>query len=58
MARQIELSLAKKGVPTILTGFALPNSNIHSPNERLLAEYVPLGIDAAAELFRGLGAPR
>ena len=51
-------ALAKKGIPTILTGFALPDSNIHSPNERILAEYVPLGIDAAAELFRALGELR
>jgi acetylornithine deacetylase/succinyl-diaminopimelate desuccinylase-like protein len=45
-------ALADKGIPTILTGFALPDSNIHSPNENLLAEYVPLGVKAAAELYR------
>jgi acetylornithine deacetylase/succinyl-diaminopimelate desuccinylase-like protein len=45
-------ALADKGVPTILTGFALPDSNIHSPNENLLAEYVPLGVRAAAELYK------
>jgi acetylornithine deacetylase/succinyl-diaminopimelate desuccinylase-like protein len=44
-------ALADKGIPTILTGFALPDSNIHSPNENLLAEYVPLGVQAAAELY-------
>jgi acetylornithine deacetylase/succinyl-diaminopimelate desuccinylase-like protein len=47
-------ALAKKGVPAILTGFALPDSNIHSPNERLLVEYVPLGVAAARELFTEL----
>jgi acetylornithine deacetylase/succinyl-diaminopimelate desuccinylase-like protein len=47
-------ALAKKGVPAILTGFALPDSNIHSPNERLLADYVPLGVAAARELFTEL----
>jgi acetylornithine deacetylase/succinyl-diaminopimelate desuccinylase-like protein len=47
-------ALADKGIPTILTGFALPESNIHSPNERILAEYVPLGIATAGELFRSL----
>ena len=47
-------ALADKGIPTVITGFALSESNIHSPNERLLAEYVPLGIDAARELFRAL----
>ena len=27
-------ALADKGIPTIITGFGLPESNIHSPNER------------------------
>jgi len=45
-------ALADKGIPAILTGFALPDSNIHSPNENLLTEYIPLGVDAAAELYR------
>ena len=44
-------ALGKRGIPAILTGFALPDSNIHSPNERLLLEYLPLGIKAAAELL-------
>jgi acetylornithine deacetylase/succinyl-diaminopimelate desuccinylase-like protein len=51
-------ALAKKGVPAILTGFALPDSNIHSPNERLLLEYVPLGVAAARELFTELAKLR
>ncbi|NUR77878.1 MAG: M20/M25/M40 family metallo-hydrolase [Thermoleophilia bacterium] len=44
-------ALADKGVPTVITGFGLPDGNIHSPNERLIAEYVPLGTAAARELF-------
>jgi acetylornithine deacetylase/succinyl-diaminopimelate desuccinylase-like protein len=48
-------ALAGRGIPTIITGFSLPDANIHSPNERLLAEYVPLGIDAAQALFTELG---
>jgi acetylornithine deacetylase/succinyl-diaminopimelate desuccinylase-like protein len=51
-------ALAARGVPVIVTGFALNDSNIHSPNERLLAEYLPLGIDTAEELFRRLGELR
>jgi acetylornithine deacetylase/succinyl-diaminopimelate desuccinylase-like protein len=51
-------ALADKGIPTIITGFGLPDSNVHSPNERLVAEYVPLGIVAARELFRELAALR
>jgi acetylornithine deacetylase/succinyl-diaminopimelate desuccinylase-like protein len=48
-------ALSEKGIATIITGFGLPDSNIHSPNERLVAEYVPIGIAAARELFRELG---
>jgi acetylornithine deacetylase/succinyl-diaminopimelate desuccinylase-like protein len=49
-------ALSAKGIATILTGFALPESNIHSPNERILAEYVPLGIEVSRELFKSLAA--
>ena len=45
-------ALAGKGIPTVITGFALPDSQIHSPNERLVADYVPLGTRAARELYR------
>jgi acetylornithine deacetylase/succinyl-diaminopimelate desuccinylase-like protein len=48
--------LGKKGIPTILTGFVLPESNIHSPNERMLLEYLPLGVDVARELYTRLAA--
>jgi len=43
-------------VPTVVTGFALNDSNIHSPNERLPAEHLAIGVEAACELFRRLGA--
>jgi len=46
--------LASRGVATILTGFALNESNIHSPNERIPTAYLPLGIEAAATLYRHL----
>jgi acetylornithine deacetylase/succinyl-diaminopimelate desuccinylase-like protein len=42
-------ALAEKGIPTVLSGFALPDANIHSPNERLLVRYAPLGVAAARE---------
>jgi acetylornithine deacetylase/succinyl-diaminopimelate desuccinylase-like protein len=45
-------ALAKRGIPTIVTGFDLPEGNIHSPNERLLLEHLPLGVTAARELYR------
>jgi acetylornithine deacetylase/succinyl-diaminopimelate desuccinylase-like protein len=44
-------ALADKGIDTIVTGFAVPDSNIHSPNERILVEYVPLAARAATELY-------
>jgi hypothetical protein len=44
-------ALADRGIATIITGFSLPDANIHSPNENLLAAYVPLGIAAARALF-------
>jgi acetylornithine deacetylase/succinyl-diaminopimelate desuccinylase-like protein len=47
----IVAALAAREIATVITGFSLPDDNIHSPNERLLAEYVPLGIETARELF-------
>ena len=44
-------ALAERGIPTILTGFALPQSNVHSPNERILVEYLESGLLAARELL-------
>lgn len=44
-------ALAAKGIPTVITGFGLPDSQIHSPNERLVAGYVEQGIAAARELY-------
>jgi acetylornithine deacetylase/succinyl-diaminopimelate desuccinylase-like protein len=46
-------ALSGRGIPSVITGFGLPDSQIHSPNERLVAEYVPRGIAAARELFLG-----
>jgi acetylornithine deacetylase/succinyl-diaminopimelate desuccinylase-like protein len=51
-------ALSARGIPAIVTGFALKESNIHSPNERLLAEYLPLGVATAEELFRRLAELR
>lgn len=47
-------ALADRGIPAILTGFDVPGGNIHSPDERLLARYVPLGISTARELLVAL----
>jgi acetylornithine deacetylase/succinyl-diaminopimelate desuccinylase-like protein len=52
-------ALVDKGIPTILSGFDVPEGNIHSPNERLLLRYVPLGVAAAQEtLVAFAGLPR
>jgi acetylornithine deacetylase/succinyl-diaminopimelate desuccinylase-like protein len=51
-------ALADKGIPTILSGFALPGANVHSPNERLLARYIPLGVAAARETLVAFGGLR
>src|SRR5207237_282834 len=48
-------ALTEKGIDTILTGFGLPESNIHSPNERFLVTYFAAGIDTAAARFAPLG---
>jgi len=49
-------ALAAKGIPTIGTGFALRESNVHSPNERLRVEDIDRAVAAARELYRGLAA--
>ena len=45
-------ALSARGIPAIVTGFALKESNIHSPNERLRADYLPLGVATAEEILR------
>jgi acetylornithine deacetylase/succinyl-diaminopimelate desuccinylase-like protein len=47
-------ALAAAGIPTILAGMATPDSNTHSPNERLLLEAFPTGVRAARELYLAL----
>ena len=49
-------ALAAAGIPTILAGMATPDSNTHSPDERLLLEAFPTGVRAARELYLALGA--
>jgi acetylornithine deacetylase/succinyl-diaminopimelate desuccinylase-like protein len=49
-------ALADRGIPTVMAGLALPDSHTHSPNERMLVETFPLGVAAARETYRALGA--
>jgi acetylornithine deacetylase/succinyl-diaminopimelate desuccinylase-like protein len=48
-------ALTEKGIDTVLSGFGLPESNIHSPNERFYVPYFAAGIDTVAALFTALG---
>src|SRR5262245_31632947 len=51
-------ALEQKGIPTILSGFDLPEGNIHSPNERLRVEHISLGVETAKELYKELAKLR
>ncbi|HEY4411920.1 MAG TPA: M20/M25/M40 family metallo-hydrolase [Gaiellaceae bacterium] len=44
-------ALADAGIPTVITGFGLPESNVHSPNEKFLVRYFEAGVNTAAEMF-------
>ena len=44
-------ALAARGIPTVLTGFDVPDGNIHAPNERFHLDHFELGLAAARELF-------
>jgi acetylornithine deacetylase/succinyl-diaminopimelate desuccinylase-like protein len=44
-------ALVDSGIPTVLTGFALPDSGAHSPNENFVLDNLALAIDSARELY-------
>lgn len=48
--------LAAKGIPTVLSGFGLPDDGIHGPDEHLRVEYLETGTLAAMEILRALGS--
>jgi len=48
-------ALADRGIATVLTGFGLPESNVHSPNEKFLVRYFEAGVNTAAELYTVFG---
>jgi acetylornithine deacetylase/succinyl-diaminopimelate desuccinylase-like protein len=47
-------ALEQKGIPTILTGFGTPESAVHSPNERMRADYFEKGVATAQALYTEL----
>ena len=51
----IVAALADQRIPTIISGFSLPDANIHAPNENIPARYIPLGIETVKALFEDLG---
>jgi acetylornithine deacetylase/succinyl-diaminopimelate desuccinylase-like protein len=49
----IVADLGLRGVPAIVTGFALPSARMHSPNENFPAAHLRLGIETTAAVLRG-----
>jgi acetylornithine deacetylase/succinyl-diaminopimelate desuccinylase-like protein len=47
----IMAAVTGRGIPTILTGVGLPESNVHSPNEKLPVDYLTKAYDAGRELY-------
>lgn len=48
--------LAARGIPAIVTGFDLPEGNIHAANERLRVSHVSAGVAAAKALLVAFGS--
>ena len=48
-------SMVRKGMPTVLTGFALPDDAIHSPNECMLVANLGTGVRAAMAMLEAFG---
>jgi acetylornithine deacetylase/succinyl-diaminopimelate desuccinylase-like protein len=48
-------SLVARGIPAIVTGFARPTAQMHSPNEHIPASALREGLEATVELLRRFG---
>ena len=46
--------LERLGIPAVVSGFDVPDGNIHAPNERMLVGHLGLAVAAARELFLAL----
>lgn len=44
-------ALTRRSIPTVMTGFALPDDAIHSPNERMLVANLGTGVRAAIAML-------
>jgi acetylornithine deacetylase/succinyl-diaminopimelate desuccinylase-like protein len=49
-------SFADRGIPAIVSGFGLPQDNLHAPNESFRLESIELGRRSARALYEDLGA--
>src|SRR4051794_31812902 len=54
----IVADLAGRGIPTIVSGFGLPDDRIHAPDESYRLRSLELGEASAVELYRALAALR
>ncbi len=46
--------LERLGIPAVVSGFDVPDGNIHAPNERMLVGHLGLALAAARELYLAL----
>jgi acetylornithine deacetylase/succinyl-diaminopimelate desuccinylase-like protein len=49
-------SFANRGIPAIVSGFGLPQDNLHAPDESFRLESIELGRRSARALYEDLGA--
>src|SRR5262249_59587231 len=54
----IMAALAARGIPTLLSGFGLPDDAIHAPDERLRVDHLEIGARAAEAALTALGSTR
>src|SRR5205823_2769964 len=52
----IMAALAARGIPTLLSGFGLPDDAIHAPDERLRVDLLDVGRRAAEAALTALGS--
>jgi acetylornithine deacetylase/succinyl-diaminopimelate desuccinylase-like protein len=50
----IMAALVARGTPTVLSGFASVDDNIHSPNERMRVRNLEWAVASARDIYRGL----
>jgi acetylornithine deacetylase/succinyl-diaminopimelate desuccinylase-like protein len=48
--------LERLGIPAVVSGFDVPDGNIHAPNERMLVGHLGLAIAAAREMYLAFAA--